>query len=155
MIIGHLSWTQRKIDPRFLDLNKLRRDVAVELKLGPPGLRKPITTPPAVVPAGEDNDMARLVTYGGKVYLVSGLMRRYVPWTKDQQLLKDLTKAYGPARAISRDEMGLYTPLDTVLAIQGGVAKNVGLALTGQAAIAADLDSIQDDLADDPENASA
>jgi hypothetical protein len=123
-------------------------------------LTAPKPTPQPVQPptaaGGEDTDM-KLVSYGGKVYIISGLMRRYVPGTPG--LLADLVKAYGPVRSISLAEMGMYTPLDTVLAIQGGVAKNVGLALSGQAAIAADLDDIQDDLADDvpagPEGASA
>lgn len=113
------------------------------------------TNPPADASAGEDTDM-RLVSYAGKVYLVGGLMRKYVPWTEGQKLLTDLVKAYGPVRAISRDEMGVYAPIDTILAIQAGVAKNVGLTLTGQAAIAADLDELQDGLTEgDPENASA
>lgn len=98
---------------------------------------------------GEDSEMTRLVSYGGGAFIVGGLFRRHIPWTEGQVLLKALIKAYGPVQPITAAEMGMYTPLDTVLAIQGAVAKNVGLTLTGQAAIAADLDALQDDLADD------
>ncbi len=116
-----------------------------------------VATPPAVTTPSTGDDDMKVVSYGGGAYLVGGLLRKHIPATPGQKLLGDLVKAYGPIRAITAQEMSMYAPIDTILAIQGAVAKQTGLVLTGQTAIAADLDDIQDDLAnddEDPENAS-
>lgn len=96
-------------------------------KLDAPGIvsraKVLVSPPPVPTPEPAREGTMYVIKYDGKAYLVGGLLRRYIPGAPG--LLADLEAAYGPGRTVTRDEFALYTPADTMLAIQSDTRVDV------------------------------